>query len=161
MEEGQPGEIQIKGPSVFREYWRKPEATNKAFTPDGWFRTGDMALLCKGSYKILGRNSVDIIKSGGYKISALEIEERLRQHPAIEECAVVGLPNEEWGEVVVAAIVSSQADLRTAVLKDWLVDKLPGYKIPRRYLKVEALPRNTLGKVTKKVLVGWFLDQQT
>jgi len=87
---GEPGEIQIKGPNVFKEYWRKPKATKEAYM-DGWFRSGDVAIFNKGMFKILGRDSVDIIKSGGYKISALEIEDVLRRHPAIKECAVVGI----------------------------------------------------------------------
>lgn len=94
---GEPGEIQVKGPCVFKEYWGKPEATAKSFTEDGWFMTGDIAVLEDGYYRILGRDSIDIIKSGGYKISALEIEEVLRKHPEINDCGVVGIPNEEWG----------------------------------------------------------------
>ena len=81
VKSGSPGEIQVKGPSLFKEYWEKPKATRETFTQDGWFRTGDIALVNDGYYKILGRDSIDIIKSGGYKISALEIEEVLRQHP--------------------------------------------------------------------------------
>lgn len=91
-----PGEIQVRGPTVFREYWNRPDATRDSFI-DGWFRTGDIAVLDRGSYRILGRASVDIIKSGGYKLSALEIETALLDHPAIRECAVVGLPDAEWG----------------------------------------------------------------
>ena len=93
---GTPGEIQVKGPGVFDEYWGKPEATKEAFR-DGWFCTGDIAVMENGSYRILGRSSVDIIKTGGYKVSALEIEEVLREHPDIEECSVVGVedPNGE------------------------------------------------------------------
>ena len=102
----EPGEIQVKGDNVFSEYWNRKEATDKAFTPDGWFRTGDVAEVTDGYYKILGRNSVDIIKSGGYKISALEIEEVLRTHPQIKDCGVIGIANEEWGEVVAAVLVS-------------------------------------------------------
>lgn len=146
-----PGEIQIKGPNVFLEYWQKPEATKAAFI-DGWFKTGDIAQYNEGSYKILGRNSVDIIKSGGYKISALEIEEVLRTHPDIKECAVVGLPDEEWGEIVAAGLVSEAAHLDFDALQTWLKDYLPAYKVPRRYKQLEQLPRNTLGKVTKNEL---------
>jgi malonyl-CoA/methylmalonyl-CoA synthetase len=148
---GTPGEIQIKGPNVFLEYWRKPEATKAAFV-DGWFQTGDIAQYDKNSYKILGRNSVDIIKSGGYKISALEIEEVLRRHPDIKECAVVGLPDEEWGEIVAAGLVSATEQVDFEALQAWLKDYLPGYKVPRRYKMLDELPRNTLGKVTKNEL---------
>ncbi len=152
---GEQGEIQIKGNSVFQEYWKRPEATKEAFAKD-WFKTGDMAIYNEGSYKILGRNSVDIIKSGGYKISALEIEEALRTHPDIKECAVVGIPDEEWGQVIAASLICSEAQVDFEALKNWLKTKLPHYKVPRRFMIQEELPRNTLGKVTKKVLVQQF-----
>jgi len=158
VEEGTQGEIQVKGKSVFREYWNKPEATEKAFTEDGWFKTGDIAVWNAGNYKILGRDSVDIIKSGGYKISALEIEEILRKHPDIKECAVVGVPNEEWGEIVAASLISDNKLLDFNDLKTWLKDELPTYKIPRFFIIQDELPRNTLGKVTKKSVVKLFLN---
>ncbi len=150
--EGEAGEILIKGPSVFDEYWNKPEATKAAFTADGWFITGDTAQLNNGSYKILGRNSVDIIKSGGYKISALEIEDVLRRHPDIDDCAVVGVPDEEWGELITAVVVSSVDPLDYDLLGFWIREQLPAYKIPRKYVRKKGLPRNVLGKVTKSVL---------
>ena len=148
------GEIQIKGPNVFKEYWNKVEATEKAFTTDGWFKSGDIAILNDGYYKILGRNSVDIIKSGGYKVSALEIESVLLNHENIEQAGVVGIPSEEWGEVVAAAIVAEK--INSAEIMTWLKDKLPGYKIPRKYIFIEDLPKNTLGKVTKNKLKSYF-----
>lgn len=101
---GNPGEIQVKGPGVFLEYWQRLQATSKAFQ-DGWFCTGDLAVVEKENYRILGRLSVDIIKTGGYKVSALEIEEVLRTHPDIKDCAVVGVMDEEWGQRVCAALV--------------------------------------------------------
>lgn len=153
---GEPGEIQVKGANVFREYWNKPEATAGSFTEDGWFMTGDIAQLEDGYYRILGRNSVDIIKSGGYKISALEIEEVLRKHPAISDCGVVGIPDEEWGEIVGAGLVLGDGSLDYDELKDWLKQSLPGYKIPRKYLLLDELPRNAMGKVTKKELTRMF-----
>ena len=99
---GTPGEIEVRGPSVFAEYWGKPEATRDAFR-DGWFRTGDTAVVENGVYRILGRTNIDILKTGGHKVSALEIEEALREHPAVAECAVVGVPDSEWGERVAAS----------------------------------------------------------
>jgi malonyl-CoA/methylmalonyl-CoA synthetase len=93
---GEPGQIEIKGPQVFKEYWRRPEATAAAFR-EGWFLTGDVAVIEDGYYRILGRQSVDLIKSAGYKISALEIEELLREHPAVRDCAVVGFPDRVLG----------------------------------------------------------------
>lgn len=154
--EGNPGEIQIKGPNVFLEYWNRPKETADSFTPDGWFKSGDIAVFGEGSYKILGRNSTDIIKSGGYKISALEIEEVLRTHPEIKDCAVVGIPDLEWGEIIAASLVPENDKIDLEELTVWLKNKLPGYKIPRRYIFQNDLPRNVLGKVTKNELKKIF-----
>ena len=153
---GHSGEIQVKGPNIFKEYWYRPEATKATFTEDGWFKTGDIAIFEDGAYRILGRNSVDIIKSGGYKISALEIEEVLRKHPDIKECGVVGIPDEEWGEMIGASLILSAADIDLEALKEWLLERLPSYKIPRKYIFQEDLPRNVMGKVTKHVLKTMF-----
>ncbi|AFK01772.1 AMP-dependent synthetase and ligase [Emticicia oligotrophica DSM 17448] len=157
VKRGQPGEIQIKGKNVFLEYWNKPEATQKTFTADGWFKTGDVAVVEKGYYRILGRDSIDIIKSGGYKISALEIEEILRTHPAINDCSVVGVPNDEWGELVAAAIIVNDPNLDLKALNAWMREKMPAYKTPRQYKIVEELPRNAMGKVTKNDLKKMFI----
>lgn len=154
--EGEAGEIQIKGANVFQEYWQKKEATEKTFTADGWFKTGDVAVDEGGYYKILGRSSIDIIKSGGYKISALEIEEVLRTHSVINDCSVVGIDNEEWGELVVAAIIVNDNSLDTNELNTWMRERMPSYKVPRRYKIVEELPRNAMGKVTKNDLKKLF-----
>jgi malonyl-CoA/methylmalonyl-CoA synthetase len=136
------GEIQVKGETVFREYW---EREVDCFTKDGWFRTGDIAELDeKGYYKILGRASQDILKSGGYKISALEIESALLEHPAVNEVAVVGVPCEMYGEKVAAVYVGEDADLAA-----WLKGRLSSYKVPTVWKLVESLPRNAMGKVLK------------
>jgi malonyl-CoA/methylmalonyl-CoA synthetase len=153
---GSPGEIEVRGPNVFLEYWRRAEATAAAFR-DGWFRTGDTALVEDGSYRILGRSSVDIIKTGGFKVSALEIEEELRSHPAIAECAVVGVPDEEWGErVSVAVELSPGGELTLPALQAWARERLAPYKVPRALRCVAALPRNAMGKVLKKEVAGLF-----
>ncbi len=147
--DGHPGEIQVRGPSVFLEYWRKPEATAAAFCGN-WFRTGDIAIFENDSYRILGRNTIDIIKTGGYKVSALEIEETLREHAAIAECAVVGVPDLKWGERVCAVLVlKTGSTLTLEELRQWCKDRLAIYKIPSRLLIVETLPRNAMGKVMK------------
>lgn len=156
VKENEAGEFQIKGASVFKEYWQKPEATKKAFTEDGWFITGDIGMLNNGCYKILGRDSVDIIKSGGYKISALEIEDVLRKYKGVDDCAVVGLPDEEWGEVVSACLIARDQAIDTKKISEWLKEQLPGYKIPRNYIIRKTLPRNVLGKVTKNELKKMF-----
>jgi malonyl-CoA/methylmalonyl-CoA synthetase len=154
--QGEAGEIQIKGANVFQEYWQKKEATENTFTVDGWFKSGDVAVDENGYYKILGRSSIDIIKSGGYKISALEIEEVLRTHSMIEDCSVVGIDNEEWGELVVAAIIVNDNSLDTNELNVWMRERMPSYRVPRRYKIVEELPRNAMGKVTKNDLKKMF-----
>jgi malonyl-CoA/methylmalonyl-CoA synthetase len=155
--DGRPGEIQVRGPCVFREYWQRPEATREAFTADGWFKTGDVAERKGGVYRILGRDSVDIIKTGGYKVSALEIEEVLRTHEAVEQCAVVGLEDAEWGQRVAAAIVCKRgATVDAEQLKEWLKQQLAPYKCPRQYLLLDDLPRNAMGKVTKPAVAALF-----
>ncbi|HSR51251.1 MAG TPA: acyl-CoA synthetase [Acidobacteriota bacterium] len=160
-EEGRSGQIQVKGPMVFLEYWNRPEATAESFTLDGYFKTGDMAVVEDGYYRILGRSSVDIIKTGGYKVSALEIEDVLRTHPAIAECAVVGVPDPEWGERVCAALVPADSALDIDSLRAWCKDKLAVYKIPKEARTVESLPRNVLGKVTKPEIKKLFAAPQS
>lgn len=152
------GEIQVKGANVFSEYWNKPEATQTSFTEDGWFKTGDVATVDEaGGYRILGRNSVDIIKSGGYKISALEIEEVLRNHPSISDCCVIGIDDEEWGELVIAVIVPKVEQIDLSELNNWMRTQMPAYKTPRKYKLTDELPRNAMGKVTKNEVKKQFL----
>jgi malonyl-CoA/methylmalonyl-CoA synthetase len=154
--EDTPGEIEVKGPGVFLEYWRRPTTTREAFH-DGWFRTGDLAIVRDGRYRILGRSSIDIIKTGGYKVSAIEIEEVLRAHPAIAECAVVGVDDDEWGErICVATELISNRKLELEALQAWAKDRLAPYKIPRSLRCLEALPRNAMGKVTKVAVKALF-----
>ncbi|MBW3570328.1 MAG: acyl-CoA synthetase, partial [Gemmatimonadetes bacterium] len=156
VEPGTPGEIEIAGPGVFLEYWRRPEATAQAFR-DGWFRTGDVAVVEDGYYRILGRRSVDIIKTGGYKVSALEIEEVLRTHPLIGECAVVGVADEQWGERVCAAVETPEdSGLTLEALQEWAREHLAPYKLPRDLRRVDALPRNAMGKVLKPEVAKLF-----
>jgi malonyl-CoA/methylmalonyl-CoA synthetase len=157
----EPAEIEIRGPGVFLEYWRQPAATRSAFRGD-WFRTGDIAVVEQGSYRILGRRSVDIIKTGGYKVSALEIEAVLREHPSIRDCAVVGLDDPEWGQRVGAAVIlCAGTRLSLEELRTWGKDRLAPYKVPSRLVKLEALPLNAMGKVTKPVLAELFPPLKT
>lgn len=167
------GMIEIKGGTVFLEYWRRPEATASEFTADGWFKTGDVAKRdTSGAYFIQGRASVDVIKSGGYKISALEVERKMLALDSIQEVAVVGLKDEEWGQRV-AAIVrfrdevsiavqndspdvtnTSQADpLDLPALRAELKAEMASYKIPTVLKVVDSIERNAMGKVNKKTLV--------
>ncbi len=151
-EEGAPGEIRVKGDNVFMEYWANSTATEESFK-DGWFCTGDVAVLESGYYRIMGRSSVDIIKSGGYKLSALEIEGVLLTHDAIAEVAVLGIPDETWGESVTAFIgLKPGQTLEFNELKSWCDGKMSSYKIPKAIKIIDALPRNAMGKVTKPAL---------
>jgi malonyl-CoA/methylmalonyl-CoA synthetase len=151
-----PAELQVHGPTVFREYWNKPQATREAFI-DGWFRTGDITVVEGGVYRILGRSSVDIIKSGGYKVSALEVEEVLRRHEAIAECAVVGVEDEEWGQRIAACVVLRRgASLDLPSLRAWSKERLAAYKSPSLLLVVDDLPRNAMGKVQKPAVATLF-----
>ncbi len=158
-EDGKPGEILVKGPSVFREYWGRLEETRESFR-DGWFRTGDIAVTEGGDFRILGRNSVDIIKTGGYKVSALEIEAAVGMHPDIRECAVVGAEDPEWGErVCLAAVLEDTGSLTLESLRAWAKERLAIYKVPSRLELVETLPRNALGKVTKPDIKKLFASR--
>ncbi len=151
-EEAVPGEIRIKGDNVFLEYWDNPKATEESFK-DGWFCTGDVAVVEDGYYRIMGRSSVDIIKSGGYKLSALEIEGVLLTHEDIAEVAVIGVEDDTWGEAVTAFIgLNAGASMEYEDLKTWCDGKMSSYKIPKAIKIVDALPRNAMGKVTKPAL---------
>jgi len=154
--EGTPGEIRIQSPTVFLEYWGNREATADSFS-DGWFCTGDIAVIEDGYYRIMGRSSVDIIKSGGYKLSALEIENTLLAHPQIAEVAVVGIKDRTWGEAVAAAVaLKGDGDMTLDALKSWCDGKLSSYKVPKQLRVVDALPRNAMGKVVKPSLKPLF-----
>jgi malonyl-CoA/methylmalonyl-CoA synthetase len=150
------GELQLKGPAVFGEYWNRPESTKAAFV-DGWFKTGDIAVVEDAAYRLLGRSSVDIIKSGGDKLSALEIEDVLRTHPAIRECAIVAIDDVEWGQRVCCAVeLKPGMDLELPALREWARTRLAPQKIPKELVCVDQLPRNAMGKVVKPALTTFF-----
>ncbi|KAL6497018.1 putative CoA ligase ccl8 [Orobanche gracilis] len=165
------GELCVKSPSLFKEYWNLPEVTKASFTEGGFFKTGDAVRVDEdGYYVILGRTNADIMKVGGYKLSALEIEAVLLEHPAISECCVLGLPDKDLGEAVCAIVVpdseikrKQEGDLKPALslreLSVWAKEKLAPYKIPTRLLLWESLPRNAMGKVNKKELKKRLADQ--
>lgn len=155
--EAPEGELWIAGPSVFLGYHERPKANDESFVMEGdvrWFRTGDTVTKDDGGYlRILGRTSVDILKSGGYKLSALEIEEALRAHPSVSEVAVIGVPHELWGDEVVACIVPKGGQgVDPEVLTAFLKERLAPYKVPKRYLAYAELPKNAVGKVQKPAL---------
>ncbi|MET9082192.1 acyl-CoA synthetase [Streptomyces sp. NPDC004237] len=149
------GEIQVRGPNLFTEYLNRPDATAAAFTADGWFRTGDMAVRePDGSVRIVGRKATDLIKSGGYKIGAGEIENALLEHPGVREVAVTGEPDPDLGERVVAWIVPAdpQSPPSVAELADHVAARLAPHKRPRVVHHLDALPRNDMGKIMKRAL---------
>lgn len=150
------GELQVKGAHLFSGYWNREAETKSSFTADGWFKTGDMVSLQDGYYRIVGRLSTDIIKSGGYKISALEIESVLLEHPLIRECAVCGVADETWGERICAALVMEGNALTLEEIRSWLKDKIAVYKIPTEVLVVPILPRNAMGKAVKSEIRTLF-----
>ena len=156
---GTVGELQVSGPGVFTEYWGKPAATAETFAgTTGWFKTGDAGSIDPetGYIRIAGRLSADIIKSGGYKISALDIEQVLLDHPDILECAVLGAPDAVYGERVAVLLVRRSGSLSEEGLglKEWAKGRLAAYKIPSVIKVVESIPRNAMGKVNKRSLKG-------
>ncbi|XP_077570275.1 malonate--CoA ligase ACSF3, mitochondrial isoform X2 [Stigmatopora nigra] len=153
--EGKEGELLVRGPAVFREYWNKPQETKESFTDDGWFKTGDTAVFKEGAYWIMGRTNVDIIKSGGYKISALEVERHLLAHPDITDVAVIGAPDDTWGQKVTAVVqLKDGQSLTLPDLKKWAREHMVPYSIPTGLLLVDEIPRNQMGKVNKKDLLS-------
>ncbi|MFJ3186710.1 acyl-CoA synthetase [Streptomyces halstedii] len=149
------GEIQVRGPNLFTGYLNRPDATAAAFTEDGFFRTGDMATADPDGYvRIVGRRATDLIKSGGYKIGAGEIENALLEHPGVREVAVTGEPDPDLGERIVAWVVPSDAGSPPGEreLADHVAELLAPHKRPRVVRLLDALPRNDLGKIMKRSL---------
>jgi fatty acid CoA ligase FadD36 len=145
--------LQVRGPTLFDGYLGRPDATAAAFTDDGWYRTGDVAVIDgDGMHRIVGRESVDLIKSGGYRIGAGEIEAALMGHPDVAEAAVVGLPDDDLGQRIVAFVVG---DVASDALIDFVAQELSVHKRPREVRVVDELPRNAMGKVLKKELTTW------
>lgn len=144
------GGVEVRGPGLFSGYLNRPDATAAARTPDGWFATGDIGRwTASGALVIVGRRATDLIKSGGYKIGAGEIENALLEHPAVAECAVVGEPDDDLGERVVAFVVATAGSPPERELIDHVAALLAPHKRPRAVRFVEALPRNDMGKVVK------------
>ena len=145
------GRLQVRGPTLFDGYLNRPDATAEAFDTDGWYRTGDAAVIDgDGMHRIVGRESVDLIKSGGYRVGAGEIETALLGHPGVAEAAVIGLPDEDLGQRIVAFVVG---DAQPQELIDYVAQQLSIHKRPREVRIVDTLPRNAMGKVLKKELL--------
>lgn len=145
------GELQVQGPTLFDGYLGQPEATAAAYTEDGWFRTGDIAAIdADGTHRIVGRASTDLIKSGGYRIGAGEVENVLLAHPAVREAAVVGAPHADLGQQIVAYVVAE--GVTAAELTDFVAARLSVHKRPRAVRFLAELPRNAMGKPQKRLL---------
>ncbi|WP_089253043.1 AMP-binding protein [Asanoa hainanensis] len=142
------GALEVRGNTVFAGYLGRPDATAAAFTGDGWFRTGDIATIDDdGVHRIVGRASTDLIKTGGYRVGAGEIEDALLSHPAVHEAAVVGRPDDDLGQRIVAYVVADT--VATETLVQHVATALSAHKRPREVVFVEALPRNAMGKIQK------------
>jgi fatty acid CoA ligase FadD36 len=145
------GRLQVRGPTMFDGYLNRPDATAEAFDTDGWYRTGDAAVVdSDGMHRIVGRESVDLIKSGGYRVGAGEIETALLGHSGVAEVAVVGLPDDDLGQRIVAFVVGHA---EPEELIDYVAQQLSVHKRPREVRIVDTLPRNAMGKVLKKELM--------
>jgi malonyl-CoA/methylmalonyl-CoA synthetase len=149
----QVGEVEIRSPHLFSEYWRRPDATAAAFH-DGWFRTGDVGLRSQDGYYTLRGRRGDLIISGGFNIYPREIEELLLEDERVREAAVLGVKDEIRGEVPIAYIVADDS-LDVAELEATCRSQLASFKVPRAFLRIDALPRTALGKVQKHLLPPW------
>lgn len=151
--DGEIGEVQLRGPNIFKGYWKQPGKTAESFTADGWFRTGDLGFREPDGYLTLCGRSRDLIISGGLNIYPPEVERVLAEHPAVAACAVIGCPDREWGERVTAVVVLHKGE---AVSGDELIrfcrERLAPYKSPKSIAFRDELPRNAMGKVQKAEL---------
>ncbi len=152
---GLDGEIQLRGPQVFGGYWRDPAASGTAFTPDGWFRTGDIGAVdpVTGHLRIRGRTK-ELIITGGLNVYPREVEIVLEEHPSVAEAAVAGVPHERWGEQVTAWVVLRHGhEFDEAALIAYARERLAAYKCPKQVFQRTALPRNHVGKVVRSELL--------
>ena len=153
------GEIEVRGPHVFVGYWKRSEATTEAFSSDGWFKTGDLGSYSDDGYYTITGRARELIISGGYNIYPREIEDVLALHPTVSEVAVIGTPDPEMGEQVVAVIVPKENILpEAAEIIAFCRERLASYKKPRSIIFVDVLPRNALGKVQKHLLNALLLS---
>ena len=147
------GRLQIKSPTMFDGYLNRPDATAEVFDADGWYRSGDVAVIDgDGMHRIVGRESVDLIKTGGFRVGAGEVEAALLGHPGVDEVAVVGQPDDDLGQRIVAFVVG---DADPDELINYVAEQLSVHKRPREVRIVDSLPRNAMGKVLKKELANW------
>jgi long-chain acyl-CoA synthetase len=148
---GEPGEIALRGANVMSGYWKRPDASREAIDADGWFLTGDIAKVDEDGYFFIVDRKKDMIIRGGYNIYPREIEDVLYEHPAVREAAVIGIPHEQLGEEVGAAVaVVDGEDVDPAVLRDFVKERVAAYKYPRQIWIVDELPKGPTGKIAKR-----------
>jgi malonyl-CoA/methylmalonyl-CoA synthetase len=152
LNDGDRGEILVRGPNVFAGYWRNPEATRAVLDKDGWFHTGDVGELDDAGYLRISGRSRELIITGGYNVYPREVEDALAAHPGVAEAAVIGVPDDEWGEVVTAFVVARDPQIDVETLQRHARERLAPYKVPRQVHFVAALTRNAMGKVVKQRL---------
>ncbi|QXQ10346.1 long-chain-fatty-acid--CoA ligase [Paeniglutamicibacter sp. Y32M11] len=151
VEQGQPGELLLKGPQVFAGYWNNPEETAKSLTPDGWLRTGDVVTVDEDGFTTIVDRAKELIITGGFNVSPSEVESVLRSHPDVKDAAVFGKTLERGGEMVVAAVeLEPGAALDEAGIREYCRVQLAGYKVPKRVVVIDDLPRSMLGKILRK-----------
>jgi fatty-acyl-CoA synthase len=150
---GEIGEVHFRGPNVFAGYWERPDATADAFTADGWFRSGDLGVLDDEGFLTLVDRKKDMVITGGENVYSAEVEDVLFAHPAVAEAAIVGVPDDRWGEAVCAVVALRPSQSATAEeLIAHCRTRLAKYKTPKYVVFVDALPRNAAGKVLKRTL---------
>ena len=150
---GDDAGVEVRGPNVFAGYWGRADATEQAFTNDGWFKTGDVGRYDEDGYLYLVGRASDLIITGGYNVYPREVEDAIREHADVLDVAVIGLPDATWGERVAAFYVSSSGtDLDHDEVATLLEGRLAGFKHPRVWVRVSELPRNAMGKVRRDVL---------
>jgi malonyl-CoA/methylmalonyl-CoA synthetase len=149
---GQESEIEVRGPGVFRGYWHQPDADAEAFTRDRWFRTGDLGRYDEAGYLVICGRAKELIISGGHNVWPREVEEVIEAMPGVREAAVVGGADPEWGEVVVAHVVTESGEVTADAILDWCRVRLARYKVPRRVVFARELPRNHMGKLQRHQL---------
>ena len=149
--QGEVGEIVIRGHNLMKGYWRRPDATAEAITADGWFHTGDLAHVDEDGYFFIVDRKKDLVIRGGYNVYPREVEEVLHEHPAVRECAVIGIPHPELGEEVGAAVaLKSGIEVTEAELRDFVKERVAAYKYPRHVWFVAELPKGPTGKILKR-----------
>ena len=159
LAQGQEGEICVRGPNIMRGYLDNAEETEKAFWTDGWFRTGDIGVFDDDHYLFIVDRLKDMIITGGENVYPREVEEVIYTIPEVQECAVIGLPDQEWGERVTACVVPRQGQsVIPENLSAFLKARLSGFKVPKEYIIVEELPKSAAGKILKRELRKQFSD---